>query len=292
MPTWLDTTAYPFSPHYFDLPMGRMHYVDEGPADADHAIVMVHGNPGWSFSFREMITHFAGRYRCVAPDHIGFGLSDKPPAWDYLPEHHAQNLEQLLNHLDLPSITLVVGDWGGPLGLSYALKYPDKVKSLVITNTWLWPVKGTFHYEAFSRFMGGAVGRFLIQRYNFFVKVLMKQMFRAELPPTTHRQYIEPLSQPEERKGCWVFPREIIGSTPWLETLWAQRAKIADKPTLLVWGLRDIAFRDIEMAQWQDLLTAVEVHAYDNVGHFVQEELGQELCALMDTHLEKTLDHA
>jgi len=89
-PTWMDTGVYPFEPRAFSLPMGRMSYVDEGEGDP---LVMVHGNPSWSFEFRDLIKHFSATHRCIAPDHIGFGLSDKPPAWDYLPQHHAENLE-------------------------------------------------------------------------------------------------------------------------------------------------------------------------------------------------------
>jgi len=126
MEEWLDRNEYPFQSKYFDLPMGRMHYVDEG--ESAHAIVMVHGNPAWSYTYRKLVKCLSNKYRCIAPDHIGFGLSDKPIDWDYLPENHAANFEKLLNHLDMQSITLIVGDWGGPIGLSYAVNHPDKIK--------------------------------------------------------------------------------------------------------------------------------------------------------------------
>jgi haloalkane dehalogenase len=285
MKDWIDKYEYPFIPNYFDLPMGRMHYVDEG--DSDHAIVMVHGNPAWSFAYRKLIKCLSKKYRCIAPDHIGFGLSDKPQEWDYMPESHALNLEALLEHLDIKSITFVVGDWGGPIGLSYALSHLDNIKSFVITNTWMWPVNGVFHYEMFSRFMGGIIGRTLIRRYNFFVNVLMKKMFRTEIEPSIHQHYIEPLKTPEDRKGCWTFPKQIIGSSEWLSQLWEQRDKISAKPSLIVWGKKDIAFRDIELKKWKTMFRHVEVHEYENVGHFVQEELGDELCSLVAEHLKK-----
>jgi haloalkane dehalogenase len=284
MPAWLDRSEYPFESHYLDLPMGRMHYVDEG--SADHAVVMVHGNPAWSFSYRKLIKHLSPHYRCIAPDHIGFGLSEKPVDWDYLPEHQAANFEQLLDRLNPSSISLVVGDWGGPIGLSYALKHPEKVRSLIITNTWMWPVKGTFHYEAFSAFMGGPVGGFLIDRFNFFVTVLMKQMFRTRIDPAIHQHYVEPLSKPAERKGCRVFPREIIGSNAWLSQLWSQRSAITAKPALIVWGLQDIAFRTIELEQWKRLLTNAEAHTFNTAGHFVQEDLGDTFCRMVERHLD------
>ncbi len=172
---WLDKTEYPFTSHFIDVPAGRMHYVDEG--QSNHAIVMVHGNPTWSFAYRHLIKELSGNYRCIAPDHLGFGLSDKPSGFDYFPESHAENLKYLLNQLNLESITLVVQDWGGPTGLSYALQYPEKVKSIVIMNTWFWPVEGNKHFERFSGMMGSSFGKFLITRLNLFAKVVMKQAY-------------------------------------------------------------------------------------------------------------------
>ena len=169
-PAWIDTDAYPFAPRAFSLPMGKMSYVDEGEGDP---LVMVHGNPSWSFEFRDLIKHFSATHRCIAPDHIGFVLSDKPPVWDYLPQHHAENLEALLESLDLQNITLLFGDWGGPIGCSYAIRHPERVKAVVVTNTWLWSVEDDWYYRAFSGFVGGAVGHWLIRRLNFFARAVV-----------------------------------------------------------------------------------------------------------------------
>ncbi|MCU7940718.1 MAG: alpha/beta fold hydrolase [gamma proteobacterium symbiont of Bathyaustriella thionipta] len=109
MEKWLDKNEYPFQSNYFELPMGRIHYIDEG--ESDHAIVMVHGNPAWSYTYRKLITCLSKKYRCIALDHIGFGMSDKPINWDYLPENHAINLEKLLKHLSLKSKVYDIGRW-------------------------------------------------------------------------------------------------------------------------------------------------------------------------------------
>jgi len=112
---WLDRDEYPFAPHYLTTPAGRLHYIDEG---SGRPIVFVHGNPVWSFLYRNQIKALTSEHRCIAPDHIGFGLSDKPRDWTYLPAQHAANLEQLLEPMDLHDLTLVIGDWGGPIGIS------------------------------------------------------------------------------------------------------------------------------------------------------------------------------
>ncbi len=164
-PSWLDRVDYPFASHAFDVPAGRMHYVDEG---AGKPVVFVHGNPSWSWQFRNVINALRGSHRCVAADHLGFGLSDKPASFSYRPEDHAKNLALLLDSLDLKDVTLVVNDWGGPTGLAWALDHPERVSNLLITNTWMWSVRDDWYYQAFSGFMGGAVGRALIRRRNFF----------------------------------------------------------------------------------------------------------------------------
>lgn len=282
--TWLDRREYPFRSQFIELPMGRMHYVDEG--DAPHAIVMLHGNPAWSFTYRKLIRCLSEHYRCVAPDLIGFGLSDKPLGWDYLPEHHAATVEQLITHLDLRSLTLMVADWGGPIGMSYAINHPGRVKSLVITNSWMWSLRGSPRYELFSRLMGSTIGRWLIKRFNLFVTVLMPKMVATGLSPAVYRHYVGPLSATSDRKGSSVFPKQIIGSSDWLQSLWERREPIADKPALILWGRRDIAFRPTELRRWRALLPQASVHEYRGAGHFLAEELGPVLCPILKRHLD------
>jgi len=283
-PTWIDTAAYPFEPKSFSLPMGTMRYVDEGEGDP---VVMVHGNPSWSFEFRDLVKRFSATHRCIAPDHIGFGLSDKPRAWDYLPQHHAENLEALLEELDLDNITLLLGDWGGPIGCSYAARHRERVKAIVVTNTWLWSVEGDWYYRAFSGFVGGAIGRWLIRRFNFFARAVVWAVYgdKSKLTREIHRHYLEPLSVPDERKGTWVFPRQIVGSSDWLAELWVNRDKLQGKVRLIAWGMKDIAFREKELQRWKKHFPGARVVRYPKAGHFLAEE---ESDGLIDG-LEKVL---
>ena len=273
---WLDRGMYPFESHYFHVPGGRIHYLDEG---AGAPIVMVHGNPTWSFLYRHLISRFSPEHRCVVPDHLGFGLSDKPGERRLHPREHADNLSSLIDSLSLTDITMVVQDWGGPIGLSYALARRENVKRVVIMNTWMWPVNHDPYYIAFSRFMGGATGRFLIRRANFFARVIMRQAYgdRRKLTSKIHDHYLSPLGSPAERTQCSVLPGEILGSSDWLAELWGKRAALQGMSALIVWGLSDIAFRKKELARWVETLPDADVVRLTDVGHFVQEEAPEEL---------------
>ena len=269
-PKWLDRIEYPFESNYAALPIGKMHYVDEGSGDP---IVMVHGNPGWSFEFRNIIKGLSKTHRCIAPDHIGFGLSDKPLDWNYLPEKHAENFEMFMDNLNLKNIILIVSDWGGPIGLSYAIKHPEKVKKLILLNTWMWSVENDPYYRKFSKMMGGGFGRFMIKHFNIFGRMVVKKALGdKKLSKDIHRHYYKHLNRKKFRKGCYTFPKEIIGSSAWLESLWQQREKINATPTTIIWGMKDIAFREQELNYWIEHWKKPNVIRLPNVGHFPQEE--------------------
>lgn len=283
---WIDRNEYPFASHYFQTAAGKLHYVDEGGGEV---VVMLHGNPAWSFLFRNLIKRLSPHYRCIAPDYIGFGLSDKPSGWSYLPEEHAKHLDALIAHLDLKDITLVVGDWGGPIGMQYAVDHPQNVKRLVVTNTWAWPVDKDFHYVSFSALMGGPIGRFLIRHVNFFVNSFMRVAFgdKRKLGELAHRHYRNALPTAASRKGCHVFPKQIVASTPWLERLWRKMGLLKDKPTLLVWGMKDVAFREKELKRWQTTLPNSITLRLNTVGHFVPEEAPAELGEAVENFLKE-----
>jgi haloalkane dehalogenase len=275
-PKWLNKIEYPFQGNYFQLPIGKMHFLDEGKGEP---IVMVHGNPGWSFEYRKIVKEMSATHRCIVPDLIGFGLSDKPFDWDYLPEHHALNLELLLESLDLKNITLVVNDWGGPIGLSYALNHPERIKKIIVLNSWMWSVEHEPHFQKFSKMMGGPFGRFLIRNFNFFGKVIVKKAMAdsSKLSSEIHKQYYLHMSTRNERKGCYVFPKQIIGSSKWLNSLWSRRETINQKPATFIWGLKDIAFREKDLNYWITNWNKAEVIRLVDAGHFPQEEQPQVL---------------
>lgn len=273
-PAWLDETEYPFALHYFSTPHGQMHYVDEGAGDP---IVFVPGNPSWSFEARNVIKALAGQFRCIAIDHLGFGLSDKPKDFSYTPQAHAQNLEALLDALKLERLTFVVGDWGGPIGLSYAIHHPERTKAILITNTFLWSVKSDWYYQGFSGFMGGPLGHWLIFNHNFFARGVMTMAYgdKSKLTPAIHRHYLS--TDPAERQGHWVFPGQIIGASDWLASLWEQRAALNGKVKLIAWGGKDIAFREKELQTWMKEFPKARVVRFPQSGHYLLEENPAEL---------------
>jgi haloalkane dehalogenase len=271
---WVDRSVYPFQPRFIDVDGGRMHYVDEG---AGAPIVMVHGTPTWSFLYRHLITELSRSHRIIAPDHIGFGLSEKPQRWGYRPEDHARNLATLIERLALTDVTLVVHDFGGPIGLSYAIEHPENVRALVLFNTWMWSLKGT-RAERVSAFMAGPIGRFLYTRMNLSPRVLLKAAFgdKRKLTPQAHRHYIDAFPSPSTRQAPWVLAKELIGSTDWYEHLWRRRERIAGMPALLLWGMKDPTFGPDVLARWKGVFREAQAVEFAGAGHFVQEEAPEE----------------
>lgn len=277
--------GYPFVPHYVQTEAGRLHYVDTGEGPP---VVMLHGNPTWSFLYRRLIRRLRPGHRCIAPDYIGFGRSDKPVDADLTPPAQAARVEALLNRLDLSGITLVVHDWGGPIGLSYALRYPHRIRRLVLMNTWMWPLDGDAWIALFSRLAGSPLGRTLITRFNAFARGVMPLAFadRSRLSDAAFRHYLTPLATPTDRIGSWAFPRALRGASDWLGALWARRAALPDGPALVVWGLRDPAFGLRPLRRWMALLPHAHVHSLPDVGHYVPEEapgaVGHALTRFLD----------
>lgn len=281
---WLDRREYPFASRYLQVPGGRMHYVDEGIGDP---LLMVHGTPTWSFVYRHLIRDLSLDYRVVAVDHLGFGLSDKPEDGLYRPQELATNLRLVIDRLQLRRFTLVVHDFGGPIGLSYAIEEPANVRALVLFNTWMWSLRKTSSGRI-SKLLSGHLGRWLYTRANFSPKVLLRAAYgdKRKLTPDVHRHYIKPFATPGERMAPWVFARELIGSSDWYEYLWNQRERIAGMPALLLWGMKDPAFTPAALERWRLAFRNPRVVQFPAAGHFVQEEAGDEAASAIRGFLQ------
>ena len=285
-PNWVYDGQYPFESQFFETEAGRVHYVDEGD-EADPPVVFLHGNPTWSFLFREQIRRLRDDYRCVAPDYLGFGLSDKPRDFAYRPADHARTVERLVAHLGLRDPTLVCHDWGGPIGLDYATRNPDGAGGLVLSNMWAWPLD---HHPAVRRFgagMGGLAGQAAIEAFGLFTLVAMPALYadRSRLTPEIHRHYLRPHADPADRRGVRALAGSLADADRWLARLWARRDAVCDVPTLFAWGRRDPAFGGA-IRRWRRLRPDARAVEFDDCGHFVPEEKGVELAAEIRTFLD------
>lgn len=288
-PDWLSDALYPFESRFFTTPSGhRMHFVDEGEGER---IVFVHGNPAWSFEFRHLIKALRSEFRCIAPDHIGFGLSARSDcSEDHHPESHAKRFADLMDHLDLRDVTLFMTDWGGPIGLDFARRQPGRVKRLVIANTWCWPVGDDFHFRSFSFLMSSWMGQYLLKRHNIFVTGVMPRAVGDSdvLTPEIMAHYRNAQPSPDARAACAALPGYIVGAGEWLEAIWRERAAFANKPALIVWGLRDMAFRKKELDRWESELSGSELHEFADCGHFLAEEAPEKVIAALRDFMHRT----
>jgi pimeloyl-ACP methyl ester carboxylesterase len=275
---WLDKKEYPFHSRYLVLDGVRLHYLDEGSGDA---VLFVHGTPSWSFEFRHIVSALSGSYRCIAPDHIGFGLSDKPHDYNYSPRIHSGNLNQLIARLDLKNITMVVHDFGGPIGLNYAIQNPGKIKQLVIINSWLWSLKEDPKYGSLRRFLSSPLLPFLYKFLNFPARYLLPYSFAPGNKPSPQllRHYTGPFGIPSERYGTIGFARSMLNDQDWFEELWNNSDAIKNKRTLLVWGMADrfITPRNLEKFE-KHFLNSRSVKIMD-AGHFPHEEKSEVVVA-------------
>ena len=287
-PDWVSDDLYPFESRFFPMPPDhRMHYIDEG---AGGPLVFVHGNPAWSFEFRHLIRELRAEFRCVAPDHIGFGLSSRSSRReDHRPERHAQRFAALLDHLDLRDITLFMNDWGGPIGLDFARRRPERVRRLVISNSWCWPVGDDFHFRSFSILMSSRVGQYLIRRRNIFVNKVMPMAVgdRRILTPEVMAHYRNAQPSPAARAANAALPGYITGASDWLRSIWDDRATFADKPALLLWGLKDIAFRRKELERWKSALPNREWREFEDCGHFLAEEAPDRVISALRAFMKR-----
>ena len=266
---------YPFEDRYADVGGCRVHYVDEGSGPP---LLLLHGNPTWSFLYRQIVAGLRDRYRCIAVDYPGFGLSQPRPGYGFTASEHADVVEELVRRLDLRSVTLMVQDWGGPIGFAVATRMPERFEAFVIANTWAWP-KSDPPTQAFSRFLGGPVGRRLILNRNLFVEGILLRSVRPEPPDAVKVAYRGPFPTRGSRVPTAVFPREILAARPFLAEVERGLPRLRDRRALLVWPTKDPAFRGPERRRWEELFPDHRTVLLEGAGHYVQEERSQEIVA-------------
>jgi cis-3-alkyl-4-acyloxetan-2-one decarboxylase len=286
---------YPFTSRTTDVNGLPMHYVDEGRGEP---IVMLHGNPTWSFYFRELIGGLAPTYRCIAPDHIGCGLSDRPTDAEYgfRLQDRVDDLEALLSGLGLDRpITLVLHDWGGMIGAAFAVRHPERVARLVVLNTaaFLKPHWKTLPWAL--RFVRGVplVAEPAVLRLNLFARGAAWTASARGLAPAVRRGLLAPYGSPRNRLATLRFVQDIPLSPAdpsyALAALTDQGlARLQAKPVLVCWGERDFVFDLDYLAEWQRRFPRAEPHRFPQAGHYVLEDEPGPILARIRDFLSRT----
>ena len=263
-----DRTLYPFGSRWFDSSAGRMHYIDEGSGPA---ILFCHGNPTWSFLYRGIVSRLRDRFRCVAVDYLGFGLSERPPGYGYTIAEHARTVGELVDHLALQGFITMGQDWGGPVSLTVATERADRVSGVVLGNTWFWPATPSFW--VFSKAMSTRFMQRKILEQNFFVEKIMPRSSVRKLSELEKDHYRKAQPTPEARRGVAVMPKQIVDAKPLLSRLARDvPAKLGSKPALVVWGMKDPGFRPKMLPRVRAAFSDVLVLELKDASHYIQED--------------------
>ena len=281
---------YPFESHFLNLGGIRYHYLDEGRGEP---IVMLHGNPTWSFYYRRLILDMRSKYRVIAPDHIGCGLSDKPQHYQYTLERHIANLEVLMEHLGLKKITLVMHDWGGPIGMGYAVRHPAVVERFVILNTVaFWSP----HIPIFLRLCRLPVfGPIAIRGLNLFAVVAARVAcrHRERMTEEVRAGYLFPYDSYASRIAVLRFVQDIPVNSNHpthglLRSIESGLAQFQHHPMIIIWGGKDPVFTGLLLESWKERFPGAIVKEIKDAGHYVVEDAYERIIPWMHEFLERS----
>lgn len=282
---------YPFASHRFDRGGVRLHYVDEGSGPP---VLFVHGNPSWSYLWRWPILTLRDRFRCVAPDHVGMGLSDKPgeDRYAYTLASRVDDLDALVEHLIAErgapdrGWTLAMHDWGGPIGAAWAARHPERVARLVVLNSAAFPNPHGERVRVplrvpFRVLRETRLGERLFLRHNLFARLatLPPLGVRRPMPRAVRAAFLAPTADPANRRAIQRFVQDVPlrpGDPAWplLHDAGEALAALAHLPVLIGWGLRDVVLDRAMLDEWRRRFPAARTHAYEDAGHYVLEDTG------------------
>jgi pimeloyl-ACP methyl ester carboxylesterase len=274
-------TLFDVEQRFVELPSGaRVHYVDEGRG---RTLLFLHGNPSWSFQWRELIYGLRGSYRCVALDYPGFGMSTAPPGFGYTPREQSQAVEEFVDRLALRDITLVMQDWGGPIGVDFAGRRPGLVRALVLGNTWAWQTSTDEARGKWSLVAGGPIGEFVQMNFNgvdsFVVSFDIAHSTDRPLPVEVLDLYARPFRPLDRRGVVTLYPQLITVAKDYFVEIEQTLPRLADRRALLFWGLQDPGFPRSDLERWERLLPNHEVVELPNGHHFFFEGTSDQVIA-------------
>ncbi len=286
-------SEYPFAEHFLERDGVRQHYVDEG---AGEPVVMLHGNPTWSFYFRNLIKDLSRDHRVIAPDHVGCGKSDKPDDshYEYRLKQRADDVESLLDHLGIEeNITLILHDWGGMIGMAFAVRHPERIKRIVLLNT------GAFHLPRSKPLplpiwmvRDTPLGAFLARGLNAFCLGAVKWCAtKKPLEPTVADGLVAPYDSWTNRIAVHRFVQDIPlePGDPSYDLVTKTQAKLSefgDLPILVLWGEKDFVFDEHFLAEWRRFWPKAQVVAFPESGHYVMEDERDEIVGRVRAFLE------
>lgn len=281
-------SEYPFTPRSFAVTAGEISYLDEGTGPV---LLFVHGNPTWSFAWRNLIQSLRGEYRCIAIDHLGMGLSDKPQDFSYRLADHISHLSQLVEHLDLRDITLIGHDWGGCIGMGCAVKLPERFKRFAMMNTAAFRSQQIPVRIAVCRWpLLGPLG---VRGANLFSRAALSMAVEKPLSPVVQYGFIAPYDNWAHRVAVQRFVEDIPlqpshPSYPTLSDVEAGLAQFRDRPWQFIWGARDWCFTTAFLDEWEERFPQANSLRLPNAGHYVFEDAHEQVLAQLRTFLGET----
>jgi haloalkane dehalogenase len=260
---------------FIELPSGaRIHYVDEGEGET---LLFLHGNPAWSFQWRDLIQGLRGSYRCIALDYPGFGLSEAPAGFGFTPREESLVVEEFVDRLGLRDVTLVMQDWGGPIGLGFAGRRPELVRRVVLGSTWAWPTDTSTARGKFSVIAGGPIGEFAQVNFNGFAAFGIKNGVVRELPSDVLDVYLRPF-RPLERRGIAAFyPGQITAASEYFAEVEAGLSRLADKKALIFWALQDLGFPRADLERFEQTFPNHKTIELPDANHFFFEDAAEQM---------------
>ena len=280
---------YPYSGNLMDLPSGvKMHYLDEGVGPI---LLMLHGNPTWSFYYRGLVNKMVSAgYRCIVPDHIGCGLSDKPSTYKYNLEQRIEDVANLLQYLEIESYSLIVHDWGGAIGCGLAVRRPKAVEKIVLLNTAAFISRRIPWRIAAIKVPW--FGEFIIRALNGFARPAANMSVSIPLSPTVKRGLLWPYGSWANRIATWNFVKDIPLSKKHisfatLATIEASLPELCDKPIHIVWGGKDFCFNRYFLKRWQAIFPSAELSLFPRCGHYILEDGRAEVETLIQCFMDK-----
>ena len=284
---------FPFDPHHVQVNDQNMHFIDEGEGEP---VVMVHGNPTWSFFYRQLVETLRLQHRCLAVDHVGCGFSDKPRKYTYNLETHINNFERWLDIVLPPAdwnggkFDLIVHDWGGPIGLGYAVRHPERVNRIVVMNSSVFTEGDMPRRIKLCRVP--VLGAFLVRGLNLFASMATTMTTNTKLSAAVRKAYVMPYNSWGNRVAVHRFIQDIPlkKGTPTYKLFQDIEDKIQDaledKPLLIQWGMDDWCFTPFFLDLWREYFPKAEVDEYD-AGHYLLEDMGEEIAERIRVFLEQ-----